>query len=177
MPLAGRPGRPDNGRMRIRPRALLDGTGWAIGLAAVLFAVSLVFVILTAQSPQAVLWTGQHAVGTEQNGLVYFTWQGRTYSTTVPGYGSARSVDVYFDPGNPLNAMAGNLADRVITGLLVAGPAAAGIAVLAIGLTRKRRWQRRRRREAAAAGGAGDDEVFSKLLAQRRGEHPSHPTR
>lgn len=155
--------------MRIRLRGLLDGAGWALGLAIALFVAALVMLAVVAQSPQALLWAGQHTVGTEQAGLVYFRWHGETYATAVPGNGSAQKVDVYFDPANPANAIADNITDRVITGLLVGGPAAAGVAVLAVGLTRKRRWARRQQR--AAGGGQGTD-LFTRLLARQRAGQP-----
>ena len=153
----------------MRIRGWLDGAGWAVGLAAALFAFSLLMLALEAQSPDAVLWTGQHVVGTEQDGLAYFQWHGRTYSAVVQGNGSAKAVDVYFDPANPINAMADNPVDRTLTGLLIGGPVVAGAAVLAIGLTRKRRWARRKLR-AAARGEEEDPFVFARLLAARRGD-------
>ena len=58
--------------MRGRLGKVLDGAGWSVGLAVALFAFALLFLALDFQSPQIVLWTGQRAVGTEQNGLVTF---------------------------------------------------------------------------------------------------------
>ena len=153
--------------MRIRPGALLDGAGWSIGLAAAFFAFALIALGLELQSPDLVLWTGHHVVAAEQHGLAYFRWHGHTYATPVPGNGSG-PVDVYFDPANPQNSMAEDIPDRVVTALLIAGPAAAGLAVLAIGLTRKRRWAHRRRRAEPAAGGDQDPDVFARLLDERR---------
>lgn len=150
-------------------RGWIDGAGWAVGLAGALFAFSLLMLALEAQSSDVVLWTGQHVVGTEQDGLAYFQWHGHTYSAVVPGNGSAKTVDVYFDPANPLDAMADNPVDRTITGLLIGGPVIVGAAVLATGLTRKRRWARRQLR-AAARGEEQDPFVFARLLAARRGD-------
>ena len=61
-----------------------------MGLAAALFAFALLFLALDFQSPQIVLWTGQRAVGTEQNGLVTFYWQHHAYTATTPGTGRPR---------------------------------------------------------------------------------------
>jgi hypothetical protein len=156
--------------MRIRPGALLDGAGWAVGLAAALIVFSLIALIAELQSPDAVLWTGQRVVGTEQHGLAYFRWHGRTYATPMQGYGSARAVTIYLDPANPDNAMADNLPTRMVTGLLAGGPLVAAAAVLTIGLTRKRRWARRQQRRPAPGG--GDPDLYARLLQQRRGGEP-----
>ena len=75
--------------MRGRLGKILDGAGWSVGLAAALFAFALLFLALDFQSPQIVLWTGQRAVGTEQNGLVTFYWEHHAYTATTPGSGSA----------------------------------------------------------------------------------------
>lgn len=162
----------DNGPMRARLRGLLDGAGWSVGLAAVLFVFALVAAALVAQSPEAVLWTGQRTVGTESGGLVVFRYQGRDYSVPVPGSGSAKAVSVYFDPGDPSDAMADTLTHRLTTGLLVGVPLAAGVTVLAMGLTRKQRWarrQRRQQRQGRAEFGSGlDDEFVARRLQERR---------
>lgn len=141
-----------------------------MGLAAALFAFALLFLALDLQSPDIVLWTGQRAVGTEQNGLVTFWWHHHAYTATTPGYGAGKAVSVYFPPGDPSDAIADSLPDRLTAIALFAVPVAAGVVLLAVGLTRKRRWARqaepRRRvpvrqrpgrglRRPAAAGTAG----------------------
>jgi hypothetical protein len=155
--------------MRARLRALLDGVGWSVGVAAALFAFALLAAILIAQSSEALLWTGQHAVGTEYNGLIVFRWHGHDYSASAVGNGSARSADVYFDPGNPAGAMAENLTDRVFTAALVGVPVLGGVAALTLGLTRKQRWARRKRREAGRFGSGLDEDWVAQHLQQRRG--------
>jgi len=95
--------------MRGRLGKVLDGAGWSVGLAAALFAFALLFLALDFQSPDIVLWTGQRAVGTEQNGLVTFYWKHHAYTATTPGTGSAKAVSVYFPPGNPDAAIAESL--------------------------------------------------------------------
>ncbi len=158
--------------MRSRPGALLDGAGSSIGLAAAFFAFALLAVALLVQSPDIVLWTGHHVVATEQGGLASFRWHGQGYTVDMPGFGSARAVNVYFSPGDPSHAMADNVPDRVVTGLLVGGPVLAGVAVLAAGLSRKRRWARRQRREAGSYGSGLDPEFVARQLAARRGRQP-----
>ena len=166
------PGAADNGPMSRRLRSLLDGAGWSVGLAGVLFALALLAVVMVAQSPEAVLWTGHHAVGTERGGLVLFRWQGHPYAIDVPGYGSAKAVDVYFDPADPAGGMAGNLPDRMITGSLVGLPLLGGLAVLLAGLTRRWRWAQRQRRDTAAFGRGLDPAFVARQLQERRGGQP-----
>jgi len=160
--------------MRSRLGKILDGAGWSVGLAAALFAFALLFLALDFQSPQIALWTGQRAVGTEQNGLVTFYWKHHAYTATTPGTGSAKAVSVYFPPGNPDAAVAESIPDRLTAVALFAVPVAAGVVVLAVGLTRKRRWARRLdRKGATSAFGAGLDEDFvARRLQERRGSSP-----
>jgi hypothetical protein len=149
---------------------MMDGAGWSVGLAVALFAFAVLFLALDVQSPDIVLWTGQRAVGTEQNGLVTFWLHHHAYTATTPGYGSGKAVSVYFPPGDPSDAIADSLPDRLTAGALFAVPVAAGLALLTVGLTRKRRWARRRNREGAPAFGAGLDEDFvARRLQERRG--------
>jgi hypothetical protein len=149
---------------------MMDGAGWSVGLAVALFAFALLFLALDLQSPDIVLWTGQRAVGTEQNGLVTFWLHHHAYTATTPGYGSGKAVSVYFPPGDPSDAIADSLPDRLTAVALFAVPVAAGLALLTVGLTRKRRWARRLNREGAPAFGAGLDEDFvARRLQERRG--------
>ena len=149
---------------------MLDGAGWSVGLAAALFAFALLFVLLDLQAPESVLWTGHHVVATEQNGLATFRWQGQAYTVDVPGFGSGNAVDIYFNPGDPSAAMADNVPDRVFAGLFVGVPVLAGVGVLLVGLSRKRRWDRRRGRTAASYGDGLDPEFVDRQLRARRGD-------
>jgi hypothetical protein len=96
------------------------------------------------QSPDSVLWTGQQVTGTEQQGLVYYRWQGQSYSLDVPGSGSSKAISVYLNPGDPSQAIVDNVFDRVLAGLFVLGPAAGAVVLLVIGGTRNYRWRRRK---------------------------------
>ena len=84
-----------------RVRKWFDGAGWFVGGAVVLLVFALLAVLAGLQSPDSMLWTGQQVTGTEQQGLVYYRWQGQSYSLDVPGSGSSKAVSVYFKPGDP----------------------------------------------------------------------------
>jgi hypothetical protein len=131
-----------------RVRSWFDGAGWFVGLAVALFAFALLATLVGLQSSDSVLWTGQHVTGTEQGGLVYYRWQDQSYTISASGYGSAKAVSVYLDPGDPSHAVIDNVADRVVAVLLVGVPVAGGLALLAVGGTRNYRWARRNARRA-----------------------------
>jgi hypothetical protein len=127
-----------------RVRKWFDGAGWFVGGAVVLFIFALLAVLIGFQSPDAVLWTGQRVVGTEQRGLIYYRWQGQQYTFPVNGQGNEKAVGVYLDPGNPEHAMLDSTIDRAVAILLIGVPAAAGVGLLVLGGTRNCRWARRK---------------------------------
>ncbi|HCU95317.1 MAG TPA: hypothetical protein DHU96_22440 [Actinobacteria bacterium] len=149
-------------------RALLDGAGVFVGLAVALFVFTLLAALLELQSADAVRWTGQRVVGTEIGGIVSYRWHGQTYSLDAPGYGSAKAIGVYVDPGDPSNAMIDNPVARLIQGSLVIVPLAGGLAVLAVGLTRRWRWERRKARAVSASGRGLDPEWVARRLGELR---------
>lgn len=134
-----------------RIRGWFEGAGWALAVAGGLFFVALLVALLVAQSGSRLLWTGQAVTGREQGGLVYYQWQGKSYTLDVPGYASAKSVTLYLDPGNPSDAGVDSTTDRVATILGIGLPVLAGMAVLVIGGSRNYRWKRRN-----AKRGTGD---------------------
>jgi hypothetical protein len=131
-----------------RVRKWFDGAGGFVGGAVVLVVFALLAVLLGLQSPDRVLWTGQQVIGTEQGGIVTYSWHGQSYSLDVPGYGSSQAVSVYLNPGDPSQAIVDNVLDRVLAGLFVLGPAAGAVVLLVIGGTRNYRWQRRKLKRA-----------------------------
>jgi hypothetical protein len=137
------------GRVLARVRKWFDGAGWFVGAAVVLLVVALLAVLAGLQSTDSILWTGQQVTGTEQHGLVYYRWQGQSYTLDVAGFGSSKAVSVYFKPGDPSQAIVDNVLDRVIAGLLVLGPVAGAMVLLVIGGTRNYRWQRRKLKRAS----------------------------
>ena len=154
--------------MRARMWAVLDGAGVFVGLAVALFVFALLAALLELQSADAVRWTGQRVVGTEIGGIVSYRWHGETYSLDAPGYGSAKAIGVYVDPGDPSNAVIDNPLARLIQGSLVIVPLAGGLAVLAVGLTRRWRWERRKARTVSASGRSLDPEWVSRRLDELR---------
>ena len=139
-----RPGRRILSCVLARVRKWFDGAGWFVGAAVVLLVFALLAVLVGLQSSDSLLWTGQQVTGTEQRGLVYYRWQGQSYSLDVPGFGSSKAVSVYFKPGDPSQAIVDSVLDRVMAGLLVLGPVAGAVVLLVIGGTRNYRWQRRK---------------------------------
>lgn len=154
--------------MPARMRALLDGAGVFVGLAVALFVFALLAALLELQSADAVRWTGQRVVGTEIGGIVSYRWHGQTYSLDAPGYGSAKAIGVYVDPGDPSNAMIDNSVTRVIQASLVVVPVAGGLAVLAVGLTRRWRWERRKARATSGSGRGLDPQWVARRLDELR---------
>jgi hypothetical protein len=154
--------------MLARIRRLFDGAGWFPGLAAALFVFALLAVLLELQSSDAVRWTGQRVTGTEIGGIVSYRWDGQTYSLDAQGYGSQKAIGVDLDPADPANAVIDNTFPRMVEGALVAVPVAAGVALLVVGLTRRRRWERRQQRAAARAGQVLDEDFVSRHLRELR---------
>ena len=129
--------------MLARIRGWFDGAGWFVAGAIVLFAFALLALLLELQSPDSVLWTGTPVAGTERGGIVFYEWAGQQHQFSAPGFGSAKTVIVYLDPGNPSSAMLDSNGDRVGPAVFVGLPAAAGVVVLLLGGTRGWRWKRR----------------------------------
>ena len=129
---------------------------------------ALLAALLELQSSDAVRWTGQHVTGTEIGGIVSYRWDGQTYSLDAQGYGSAKAVGIDLDPANLSNAVIDNTFPRVVEGALVAVPVAAGVVLLVVGLTRRRRWERRQLRKAPETGQVLDQEFVSRHLRELR---------
>jgi hypothetical protein len=56
----------------------------------------------------------------------------------------------------------------VVEGMLAAVPVAAGVALLVVGLTRRRRWKRRQLRKAPGTGQVLDQEFVTRHLRELR---------
>jgi hypothetical protein len=126
-----------------RIRGWFDGAGWFIAGAGGLFFIAVLVALLALQSKSVLLWTGQPVTATEQGGIAYYHWQGQSHSVDVPGYGSAKALTLYLDPGNPGDAIPDSTGNRVGDALGIGVPFLAGVVVLVIGGTRNYRWKRR----------------------------------
>jgi hypothetical protein len=127
-----------------RVRKWYDGSGWYVGGAVVLLVFAALALLVGLQSSDRVLWIGQEVAGTEDQGIVYYSWHGQSYSIDVPGTGSAKAISVYLDPADPSQAMTDNILDRVVASVLVLGPALAAVVLLVLGGTRNYRWFRQK---------------------------------
>jgi len=127
----------------VRIRGWFDGAGWFVAGAILFFVFALLALLLELQAPESVLWTGTSVAGTERGGIAFFEWAGQLHQFSAPGYGSAKTVIVYFDPSNPDNAMLDDNFDRLAPALFVGLPSLAGVVLLAVGGTQSWRWKRR----------------------------------
>ena len=144
--------------------------------------VGTMFLILTLSSIGGLVWTGTSVHGTEEGGLVYFTYHGHVY--TVDDRGSYRNGPrtVYVDPNNPARAVLNNPVSGTIQAATVGGPFL--LAALFTGWTlRRKRFYLSRRRLANEEGGRDafglglDDNTMQRLLDRQRagGRPPNSP--
>jgi hypothetical protein len=131
-------------RALTRVRKWYDGSGWYVAGAVVLSVFAVLALLVGLQSPDHVLWTGQQVTGIEDQGIVYYSWHGQSYSIDVPGTASAKALSVYLDPADPSQAMINNVFDRVVASVLTLGPAVAALVLLVLGGTRNYRWFRQK---------------------------------
>jgi hypothetical protein len=138
------------GLVLARIRGWFDGAGWYLAIAGALFVVALIGVFGSLQV-DGLMWTGTRVAGTERHGIVYYAWQGQSYTVDDPhSTGSAAQVNVYLSPANPAGAILDNPADRLLTEVMVIGPVAIGTGLVILGGTRKYRWERRNRKRGTA---------------------------
>ncbi|HEX4831043.1 MAG TPA: hypothetical protein VH478_08125 [Trebonia sp.] len=133
-----------------RIREWFDGSGLYLAGAGVLLALALLSALLSLQV-DGLMWTGQPASGTEQNGIVYYTWHGQSYTVDdSSGGGDGSHVTVYLNPGSPAGAVVNNPTDRLITELMVGIPFLASAGLVILGGTRNYRWKRRNAKRGTA---------------------------
>jgi hypothetical protein len=149
-----------------------DGLGGYIAAAIVLLAISVMCLLLLLQSPSdKLLWTGSKVIGTERDGLDYYTWRGVPYTLDVPGFASKPHVTLFLDPSAPEAAIADSTPRRVLDGLFIVGPLVLGLGAVGGGLIRRHA----NRRSLNRPGGFGtglDPDLVSRLLEQNRGPQP-----
>jgi len=121
-------------------RSRFDGLGAHVGAATVLVVLAALSLLLFLQSPRdRLLWTGQKVVGTERQGLVWYTWDGQSYSLDVPGYRTIPQVTVYLDRSNPSDAVTNSLLTRAMDGLFLVVPLVLAGVIVMFGVRRVRR--------------------------------------
>jgi len=119
--------------------------GWARVMAALLFAIGLLFALAESESPDLVLWTGKAVAGTEVGSVVSYSYQGNHYSFDAhdrSAYDPPISVVVYLDPRTPGDAVLNKPAARWAEAGLVLVPIGAAVAVAVVS-----RWSSARRRD------------------------------
>jgi hypothetical protein len=106
--------------------------GWARILAALLFAIGLLFAIAEFESPDLVLWTGKAVAATEVGSIVAYSYAGAHFSFDAhdrQAYDPRIPVVVYVDPSMPGAGVLNKPAARWAEAALVLAPFVAGIAV------------------------------------------------
>lgn len=135
--------------------------------------VATTFLAFTLSSIGGLVWTGTAVKGSEQAGLVYYTYKGHVY--TVDDINSYRTGPrtVYVDPGNPARAVLNTPVAGGIQLATVAVPYLIAVA-FAVWAVRRRRFYVRRRRAANDQFGPGkyglgiDDQTMQRLLERQR---------
>jgi len=142
--------------------------GWlarpATRAAIVLAIVGIFFVLVEAQSPSRVYWTGEAVHGVNSGGIVYFRVHGEEWTLDAPGPAPAHDtpVTVYVDPQDPGTALVLR-PTRWIEGVTVLGWFAAAAALLVVPpLQRARRRRIRVRTLGESAAEVSDSEWISR---------------
>jgi hypothetical protein len=164
MTLRGRAGKV--GSVRLRER--FDGLGGYVAAACLLVFCSVLGLLIEAQSPDKVLWTGTKVVGSEQGGIVLYRYQGQQYSLDGNGFADKQRVAVYLDPSNPDSAQTDSLVVRAIDLGFTALPFALAFLVIGWGLYRRRSAETVRVREVREYGGGLDPEFVESYLKRLR---------
>ena len=129
------------------------GRGWLAVIIALLVAGGLA-VLVEAQSPSAVYWTGDRVAAYSEGGIIFYRYRGQDYTISDDDRGAADTqrvpVPVWVDPDDPTQARADNLV-RWVDAVSVAGWFVAVVALLPVACVRQRR--RLRRQQAFAASG------------------------
>jgi hypothetical protein len=154
-------------------RRVFEGTGGLSVVAAAMVFVGTVFLLAILISPGSwEWWSGKQVMGNEQNGVVYYSYQGRNYSLDDVNSFRTGPRPVWFDPSNPSNAVLTVAVARVSDTALTAGPYALALVFLAAGFRRRRR-NRRRQQDPSfdpfIAYGEGIDQVtIDRILSEKR---------
>jgi hypothetical protein len=149
-------------------REHFDGIGGYVALACVLLFFSVLGVLIEAQSPDKVLWTGTKVIGSESGGVVIYHYKGEQFSLDGNGFDNRARIAVYLDPSAPEKAQTDSLVVRAIDLGFTVIPFTLGISVLGLGLYRRGRADRLRVREVREYGGGLDPEYVENYLKRLR---------
>lgn len=152
---------------------MLEGTGgWSVAAAAMVFVGTVFFVAIMLSPGAWQWWGGKQVLGNEQNGVVYYSYEGHDYSFDDVNSFRTGPRQIWFDPSNPSKAVLSVTVAQVSDTVLTAGPYLAALVFLGAGFWRRHR-NRRRRRDPSfdpfIAYGEGIDQVtIDRILAEKR---------
>jgi hypothetical protein len=140
--------------------------------AIVLLIIGSLFLLIEAQSPSRLYWTGQTVTGTERSGLVYYRVHGESYTvddTRPDPPGNGVDVTVYLDPAAPAQALLDRPARWVDAAAVLIWFVAAAVCLTVSPLMRA---SRNRRREARIRSGDSFGEGLDPEWIARRVQRP-----
>lgn len=116
-------------------------TGAFFWLSLVCALLGTIYLTGLLSSTAGLLWTGQAVHATETDGLIVYSYNGKSF--TIDDTGSYRTgpLTVYVDTGNPKNATVDRMVPRISEAFFVVAPYTASVAFGIFGLVR---WRRRR---------------------------------
>jgi hypothetical protein len=156
----------EGGSVRLRER--FDGLSGYVAVACLLLFVSVLGLLIEAQSSDKVLWTGTKVVGSEHGGIVFYRYQGQQYSLDGTGFDNKARITVYFDPSNPDSAQTDSLVVRAIDLGFTALPFTLAFLVVGRGMYRRKTADKGRVREVREYGGGLDPEYVENYLKRLR---------
>lgn len=113
-----------------------------VAIAAALFVLGSGFVLADLQSPSLLQWTGSEVPNVQSGGIAYYSFQGVEYTMNVPSRAAAAGPmpsTVYLDPADPSHATFSRPVTKWVEALVVVGPYATSVLVLAFGFARRSR--------------------------------------
>lgn len=143
-----------------------------VGIA--LAIVGVLFLLMEAQSPSRLYWTGQAVAGTNSQGIVYYRVGGEQYTVddTGPVPAHPTPVTVYVDPADPSQALLLKPTRWIDAVGVLVWFVAAGVCLMvsAIGGARRRRKRAELAHQGSGYGGGLDSDWISHHLerSQRR---------
>jgi hypothetical protein len=154
------------GRVSLRER--FDGIGGYVALAVLLLFFSVLGLLIEVQSSDRVLWTGTKVEGTETGGVIIYHYKGEQFSLDGTGFDNRAHIAVYLNPANPDDAQVNSIPVRAIDLGLTVVPFTLSIAVLGLGMYRRRVADNVRVREVREYGGGLDPEYVENYLKRLR---------